>query len=205
MGLLVAATHGQCDHNESHATVLPRTSSTRLSSSSSSSWSPSVWSSLRLLTVVLLALLVVAPSPRVLARELGTHDSFNWNASISSVTPNVSLLFLTADDASFFTNAILQYGVLRPDVDIRTVSFSAVGNDTGPTRAWNSLIRGEADAAVIAFTPTAAQSAANPDFIAYPLFASSGALIFNLPGFNTGDLILSPFVIARIYAGVVTK
>lgn len=127
-----------------------------------------------------------------------------YSTSVVTTTPNVSLSFFTADSGDFFLNNVaLEYSLLRPDVTITTTNFDPDGTSAGSLVAWQSLVAGNADAAFILFSPTAAQKTAQPDFIYQPLWAAAGTAVYNLPDL-TDYLILSPTVLGRIYMGNIT-
>lgn len=139
-----------------------------------------------------------------LAILLGASTVAATNSSVATTTAAVSLRLLASDmSPSFLTNAALQYSLLRPEITINVVSVDPSDGEVGAQLAWDSLVAGEADAALLLFAPTDEQDAAQPDIVYEPFLAVAAVPVYNLPTIS-GDLILTADAVARIYLGNIT-
>ena len=115
-------------------------------------------------------------------------------------------IMVTSSSATFATQAAQQYLLQRDGEVVVQTSLGAPPTVPGITRAENAflaLAAGAADAAFIPRIITPADAITAPDLLAFPMWATGFAPVYNLPD-ATGKLILSQQVLAKIYMGTIT-
>jgi hypothetical protein len=150
------------------------------------------------------ALLCAVLLPHVVAAAATTAGGGQLVSSASLSELELRIL-TTAGTEQFARRAAMQYTLQRTG-EIRVVVelVPTVGITASATPvAFSRLAAGEADAAVLPFTPSQAQLDANPDLAAYPVWATAFAPVLNVPGL-TATLKFNLVILARIYNGNIT-
>jgi len=122
-------------------------------------------------------------------------------AQVSPCPPPGSATTLTGAGATFpaplYTRWFDEYANL---CGVR-VNYQAIGSGGGIRQHTERTVDfGASDAPL-----TAQQDQAAPGTLMIPTVAGAVAVVFNLPGFNTGDLNMSGDTVAKIYLGEITR